>query len=131
MRHPLLGIGPGNFEQVSGNWHVSHNSYTQLSSEAGLPALFLFLWMIWRAFRNLREVIRQNARGSSLWAAAGVLRASLAALCVGAFFASVAYQFFPYFLLSYVAAIGQIADVSSRKRKNTLATNGYAIGANE
>lgn len=113
--HPLLGIGPGNFEQVSGNWHMSHNTYTQLSSEAGLPALFIFLWMIWRAFRNLGIVIENNARGDGLWAVAGVLRASLAALCVGAFFASVAYQFFPYFLLSYATAIHGISAFNPRE----------------
>ena len=37
--HPLFGVGPGNFAQLSGNWHVAHNSFTQMSSEGGIPAL--------------------------------------------------------------------------------------------
>lgn len=115
LHNPLFGVGPGNFEQVSGRWRVSHNSYTQLSAEAGLPALALFLWMLWKAFRNLNNTIGTSPRSSELWSIAGALRASLAALSVGAFFASVAYQFFPYFLLSYATATAGIASLGSSK----------------
>ncbi len=39
-QHPLFGVGPGNFEVISGVWHVTHNSYTQISAEAGIPDSF-------------------------------------------------------------------------------------------
>jgi putative inorganic carbon (HCO3(-)) transporter len=54
MQHPLLGVGPGNFAVISGTWHVTHDSYTQLSSEGGIPALLLFLIILWLAFSKVR-----------------------------------------------------------------------------
>ena len=55
LRHPLFGVGPGQFAQVSGIAHETHNSYTQLSAEAGMPSLVLFLALIWLTFKNLRR----------------------------------------------------------------------------
>ncbi|MDE3195005.1 MAG: O-antigen ligase family protein [Acidobacteriota bacterium] len=49
LEHPLFGVGPtqfSNFEGLSakasgehGSWHETHNTYTQISSECGIPAL--------------------------------------------------------------------------------------------
>ena len=51
IEHPLFGVGPGEFEDQEAAiakesnrhaaWQVPHNSYTQISSEAGIPA-FVF-----------------------------------------------------------------------------------------
>src|SRR5207245_2604848 len=30
VHNPVFGVGPGNFEAVSGTWRVAHNTYTQL-----------------------------------------------------------------------------------------------------
>ncbi len=107
--HPLFGVGPGNFSVVSGDWHGAHNTYTQLSSEAGIPALVLFLLIFWRAFLNARRT-RQLARGDAkLLSPAAALRASLAAFLVGAFFEDAAYHFFPYFLVGYATALYEVA----------------------
>ena len=42
-KHPLFGVGPGQFASYTGKWLVTHNTYTELSSECGIPALILFL----------------------------------------------------------------------------------------
>jgi len=107
-KHPLLGIGPTCFAQLSGSWHETHNSYTQMSSEAGVLALILFLAILWRSFINIREA-KRHANGKAMLLLAGGLRASLATFAVGSFFDSVAYHFFPYFLIGYSSALLQIA----------------------
>jgi O-antigen ligase len=103
-RYPLFGVGAGNFQQVSGVWHETHNSYTQISSEGGIPALILYVTILWYGFRNL-QAIRKISRRSEPVLLAGALRASLAGFVVGSFFASYAYQFFPYFLVAYTTAL--------------------------
>lgn len=110
--HPLVGIGPGNFAIVSGFGKVTHNSYTQLSAEAGLPALLLFLLLGKRSFSNLRLAQQLDPNNQELVLWAGSLRASLAALAVGALFSSAAYHFFPYFLVGYAGALYRISQAS-------------------
>jgi putative inorganic carbon (HCO3(-)) transporter len=104
-QHPLFGIGPGNFEVISGVWHVTHNSYTQMSAEGGIPALLLYCLVFWRGVANLRSIRKyQNTqKGVPLFSIA--LQASLAAYFVGSFFASLAYQLFPFCLVAYTSAL--------------------------
>ena len=119
--HPLFGVGPGNFQVISGDWHVTHNSFTQMSAEGGVPALVLYLLILWRGFKNLR-MSKQLIRGQGeLGVLARALLASLAGFVVGSLFGSVAYQMFPYFLVAYTTAIFSIAKKSDlRSDQQTL-----------
>jgi putative inorganic carbon (hco3(-)) transporter len=105
IEHPLFGVGPGNFEVISGVWHTMHNSYTQMSAEGGLPALVLYLMIFWRAFANVRGAKKLSRGRTEPQILAAVLRASLLAYLVGSFFASEAYQYFPYFLVGYTTVL--------------------------
>jgi len=107
--NPLVGVGPGNFPIVSGMWKVTHNSYTQLSAEAGLPALFLFLLLGRCSFSNLRRARQLDPNNQELVMWAGSLQASLAALAVGALFSSIAFHYFPYFLIGYTGALYRLS----------------------
>ena len=107
-QHPLLGIGPGNFPIVAG-WHVAHNSFTEMSAEGGLPALILFILLLRRAFQNVRKVQLLAPGQSEEMLLAVALRASLAGFVAGAFFASVEYHLFAYFLVAYTSALYAIA----------------------
>src|SRR5712691_5870970 len=80
--HPLLGVGPGNFHVISGNWQVTHNSFTEISAEGGLPALVLYVWILWSGFRNLRAIKRFAQGRRTLIVLASGLNASLAAYSV-------------------------------------------------
>jgi O-antigen ligase len=72
VTHPLLGVGPGQFANYEGNlavqasqlglWHGTHNSFTQISSECGLPAVFLYIGSVVSAFGLLRKVYRRAAQ---------------------------------------------------------------------
>lgn len=116
--HPLFGIGPGNFTIVSGVWHVTHNSYTQMSSEGGVPAFCLYIFIFWRALANLREVRKYRKTGKSSRLFAMALEASLAAYLVSSFFDSLTYQLFPYYLIAYTSALRRIVwqDVIAYRR---------------
>jgi O-antigen ligase len=122
--HPLLGVGPGNFQVLTGFWEQTHNSYTQLSSEAGVPALLIYLMIFWRAFANIRAVKRDPGAPAENLLFAGALRASLVGYLVGSFFDSVAYEFFPYILVAYTTSLFRIREapipVSSGQSKVEL-----------
>jgi O-antigen ligase len=120
--HPLFGIGPGNFVVVSGVWHVTHNSYTQISAEGGVPAFCLYIFIFWRAVINLGEVRKYGKAGYSSRLFSVALQASLAAYLVGSFFASLAYQLFPYCLVAYTSALRRIVqqDVMAQRRAPKL-----------
>jgi O-antigen ligase len=126
-RHPLFGVGPGNFAVVSGmsfarDWHGTHNSYLQLSSEAGIPALILFLLILKQTFSNVRRA-KQFATGDmKLVLLVGGLRASLASLAVGLFFTDAAYHFFPYFLVAFCSAACQIAQMTAGSQPSRQAS---------
>jgi len=108
-QHPFFGIGPGNFAEVSGHWRETHNSYTQMSSEGGVLAFVFYVLILRRGFVNLRGVKRLVRGSRELNLMASGLRASLAGFVVGSFFASEAYQFFPYFLIAYTTTLYRVA----------------------
>jgi O-antigen ligase len=121
--HPLFGVGPGNFNTISGQWHDTHNSYTQMSSEGGLPAFILYALLLWCALTNLRKTQRLAAPESEEALFAMGLRASMYAFLVGSFFAACAYHFFPYFLIGYSTAI--VAIVESQQEIKIEAPQGF------
>jgi O-antigen ligase len=70
--HPILGVGPGQFPvevmdeaKAKNEWYQylgTHNSYTQVSSECGIPAFLCYFavivlsirlnYKVWKRFRN-------------------------------------------------------------------------------
>jgi O-antigen ligase len=111
IHHPLFGIGPGNFGAATGTWKVTHNSYMEFASEGGLPALFLFLAVLYLSMRNLKR-IRQlpiYLESEELRIMTGALWAGLSAFSVGALFASFEYHLFPYFMVAYTSVLYRVA----------------------
>ena len=110
MRHPLLGVGPGMFavanadfiEETTGRpdwnaWHETHNTFTQLSCEAGLPGLFLYCVTLLFCFKSLLSVekrARQDPALSSIRHIAFALRLALIAFTGTAVFASNGYAYY-------------------------------------
>lgn len=70
LAHPLLGVGPGCFQIYQGDvagehgergmWHETHNAYTQISSENGIPAFLLFLFAIIVTGRALQKASKSD-----------------------------------------------------------------------
>lgn len=113
VRHPLLGIGPGNFASYTQTWRVAHNTYTELGAETGMPGLFLFVLLVVLTLRKIKRVRKlpgyQTSEDIRLWTSA--LWAAMAAYIAGAIFASTEYNLFPYFMVGYICAVYQIASV--------------------
>jgi O-antigen ligase len=116
MRHPIFGVGMGVFMPASveiaqergtrGDWEVSHNSYTQVSSELGLPGILLLIAIyvtafrqVWRIDRTAKRRGREDVRQTSF-----VLLLALTVLCIHFCFDSMAYVFYMPLLMGVVAA---------------------------
>jgi O-antigen ligase len=120
--YPLFGVGPGNFEIISGLWRVTHNSYTQISSEGGIPSFILYILILWRGIANLRRVNRYKKARTRIRLFSMALGASLAAYLLGSFFASDAYQLFPYCLVAYTSALSLAVAKEGAARRRTVRT---------
>jgi hypothetical protein len=111
--HPFLGIGPGNLPSYTLTWRVAHNTYTELGAEAGVPALLLFLLLLFLTLRKIKRVRKLPGYEASedirLWTSG--LWAAMAAYMAGALFASTEYNLFPYFMVGYICAVYRIASV--------------------
>ena len=111
LTHPIFGVGPGCFLLLDGSWKVAHNAYTEISAEAGFPALILFLMAIGAAFKNIvqirhsehyREDTEFRLFTQALWA-------GLVGYLAGSCFASTEYNLYPYFVIGYTCAMVRIA----------------------
>ena len=108
LYNPLLGVGMGNFHAVSIREQVSHNAYTQVSAEMGLPALIIYLLLIWAAFRRLRQIERETLlapRKTHFYYLSVGLQASLIGYLIGSCFASVAYLYYLYYPIGYAVCL--------------------------
>ncbi len=113
-RHPLFGVGPGNFPTAHWSeardegkrvaWNVSHNTYTQISSETGILGALLFIAFLVRALQAARRVVKNAAANGypELERAGYHLWLSLTGVCAAAFFLSLGY-FGIFYVLGAVA----------------------------
>lgn len=113
LRNPW-GIGIGNFPIVGVRNLVTHNSFTQVSSEIGLLGLLAYLIFTLSPFRKLGAIERTElAKAEQDWfyyLAIG-LQASIVAYLVSSFFVAVAYNWFVYYLIAYAVAFRRIYQI--------------------
>jgi len=123
FEHPLLGVGLGQFQNYEGvtaraagyrgSWHETHNTYTQIASEAGIPG-FLFLFggvvsmirLLQRTYKKARQMppTIENVKISRTCFA---IMLSVVAFSVTIFFLSMAYR-------CYLPALAGIAIATAR-----------------
>ncbi len=111
LRNPLLGVGIDNFPIMSIRNMVTHNSYTQVSSELGLPALAVYVMLIVTAIRRLgrvaRETYEERSRRRLHYLAIGV-QASLIGYMVSSAFYAVAFNWHVYYLAGYAVCLWRL-----------------------
>lgn len=97
-QHPLTGVGLGNFRMFAPN--TEHNVFIQLASEMGLPAVFLWFWLMSRAFRGLWQARRNYEMSSRAFGrnAAHVLMAAMIGILVQSFSTGFAHREILYIL---------------------------------
>jgi O-antigen ligase len=119
--HPLMGVGIGAFgaymareeaaEGIIPRYQGTHNTYTQVSSEAGIPALILFLGIIVFSFRGLRKSFKRGKAsptktGRQVANVCYALMSTLTAYSVCVFFDYVAYDATLPVLAGFAIALG-------------------------
>jgi O-antigen ligase len=104
LRHPLLGLGPGEFGDTEGYmaraagyrgaWQATHNAYTEVSSEAGIPALLCLLGVLVVTARALRKALLQARlhHDNEIASALFYVSADLACMLVVFFFLAMGFR---------------------------------------
>src|SRR3989440_8055151 len=119
LRHPLLGIGMGNYQpNMSYKGLVTHNSYTQVASEMGMIALVLYTTFIVAPLRKLAVITRETfaiRENSHFYYLSLGLQASLLVFMVSSFFLSVAYGWNVYYLVGYAVCFRRIYESETGK----------------
>lgn len=111
LAHPMFGVGPDEFGLYNGMttpesltngdpehyilWRETHNSYTQISSECGIPALVFYLAAGISTFGLLAK-IRKRATGPDrreIVTAANCMTIGLMAYSIAIFFVNFAYYY--------------------------------------
>jgi O-antigen ligase len=106
LTHPVFGLGLGNLSAASGNdlrnpdaWVGAHNTFAEISSEAGVPALLLFVALLIMTASSMKRIGRSAADSNEhaeLTLMARATLASLVSFIFGAFFAHLGYEYFLY-----------------------------------
>ena len=101
--NPLFGIGKGQFLSYTSKL-IAHNSAVEIMGETGIPGFFLWLGIIYMAFKNLLSAYRQtaDARSRAYILALGL---SIAGYIMSSLFVTLEYETF-YFLLALASATG-------------------------
>jgi O-antigen ligase len=124
------GIGIGNFPIVGIHNHVSHNAFTQVSSELGLLGLAAYLVFMISPFRKLRAIERKcsdaNEHNWFYYVSIG-LQASIVGYWVSSFFASVAYNWFIYYLIAYAVAFRRIYNLETEAKESETMTASWSL----
>jgi O-antigen ligase len=111
LRYPLFGVGVGNFHHKSVHELVTHNAYTQVSSEMGIPALVIYLMLMIYPLRRLRQIEAETENRPDKrrfhYLSIGI-QASIVAYMVSSFFGAVAYQWYVYFIVGYAVALRRL-----------------------
>lgn len=118
------GIGIGNFPIVGVRNLQSHNAFTQVSSELGLLGLAAYLIFMVSPFRKLGAIERllfdKGELGWYYYMAIG-LQASIVGYMVSSFFASVAYNWFIYYLIAYAVAFRRCYSIENGLKEDVQA----------
>jgi O-antigen ligase len=103
LNHPFFGVGPGNFQvgqanlatargEAYGLWHVTHNTYTEISSEMGVIGLLIYVAFLIQCWRMLSSIMRRKYVTRDVRAMAKTLQAALLVMISVGFFESFGYD---------------------------------------
>jgi hypothetical protein len=130
ITNPVFGVGQGQFiNKVGGDaiaegerssWLGTHNMYTQISSECGIPAAALFISVLWLSIRSMIRLLKlSRMRGSTgpFESVAFSLLAMLVGFGVSGMFHHLAYSQFLPLLAGQAAALEMVAGPYSQERQ--------------
>ena len=135
LQHPLFGVGPDMFPVAEdadakshgrrATWQGTHNSYTQVSSEIGIPGLVAYILIIYlslktssRLYRRTRDDLRLKDIGDC----ALCLNCCLIVYAVTVFFDYIAYTSMLPVFSGLVSTLGRVAEAEIERRESLPAT---------
>jgi O-antigen ligase len=153
LQHPIVGVGPGEFAwyeglnnryggTTHGFWHETHNTFTEVSSECGIPGLIFFLFGIISTFRLANATYRQarsRPECKDIAVAAFCIMLAMASFVTAITFLSFAYLFYLPTLAGLAIALERTAQAEFSSRDALASepqqppwggvTNGFQTGA--
>ena len=130
LHHPLFGVGMNNYILYSNVNHATHNAYTQVASELGVPAMVFYILFLITPLKGARRISRETSatrRGSRHYYLAVGLEASLIGYMISSFFLSVAYLWYIYFLVGYAICFRRLYEASLVEESGHAVSNGAAV----
>jgi O-antigen ligase len=124
IKNPIFGVGPGMFsfaeaddakdQGVKAAWHETHNTYTQVSSEIGIPAFLLYVSALVIALRSVYRLskvkpVKADVRWQQVRNGAFYLYLALVTAMSGAMFLSIAYTGVLFILVGLAMALERAA----------------------
>jgi len=132
LQYPLFGVGPGQFSSFEGMhnrivgthgvWQEAHNTFTQVSSECGIPGAILFIAGIVSTFLLLNRTFRQARNRpdcADIRAAVFCVSLGLVAFCTAIAFVNFAYFFYLPAMAGLAIAMSKAAQVEFQSRSQT------------
>jgi O-antigen ligase len=128
LKFPIFGLGIGNFPVyegthslviggIHGSWHETHNTFTQVSSESGIPGLFIFVGGLVSTFAIFYSVFRKASRRPNC----ADIRSAMLCVMLGmsGFVVSICFLNFGYFF--YQPLLGGMAVAVATATKEEFA----------
>lgn len=115
IMNPVLGVGLHNFPIYSLQGKLSHNSYTQVGAELGIPALGVYIMLIFSSIKTLARIEREtyaNRLRSKYYGLAIGLEASMVAFIITSFFISVAFNWNLYYLVGFSICLRRLYETN-------------------
>jgi O-Antigen ligase len=133
FQHPLFGVGPGMFVVAEnadaiaaglrhGTWQGTHNSYTEVSSELGIPACIFYILVIFLSLRTTSRIYRKTRGDPRLQDIANIalcLNYVLIVYAVTVFFDYIAYTSMLSVFSGLAAALGRTVEAEIDRRTAT------------
>ena len=130
-QHPIFGVGPGMFTVADdayakslglrkGAWLGTHNSYTQVSSEIGIPAFLFYLASVFLSIAGPLQVYRKtrgDPRLEQMGTIALGLHYTMIIYAVTVLFEHIAYTVMLPIFGGFVAALVRVADAEIERIK--------------
>jgi O-antigen ligase len=136
LQNPIFGVGPGMFPLAAFGTmkaHVSHNMYTQLSSETGIPGLLMYLTALGFCLYSTGKLLKRAKKDPSLteiYRAAFTVRIALMLYMVMSFFGSVAYGVPVMILLGLAEVLRKTATAEIQAATEGAAARRNVVPAN-
>ncbi|MDX2180001.1 MAG: O-antigen ligase family protein [Bryobacteraceae bacterium] len=122
LTHPLLGVGPGGFQayhaRVQGQanksayWNDTHNTFTQMASEVGIPAGLIYTVLLIGTVRRGAQAMKLGRRlnNPQLTAIGDAIIMAVLCFALAAFFGNYAYMFYMPLLVALTEVLRRITE---------------------